>query len=132
MSRSEIQDFIHSIIWTSEEKLEEMTGIQKVIDRVYTHGTKRFFLYQIFIYIVGFVAPFLVSVFSSNVEYTEPSIIVCSITMAILTMIEILDVLKNGRKYFKNAWNFTDMLLIICWYYYFFKRWGNNFGQHEV
>ena len=129
ISRTEIQNLISTLIWNSEEKLEEMMGVQKVIDRVFYTHTRKFFLAQIVIFVLGFVTPFLYSVFTKNVSALATSYTVCSITMAGIVVLEFMDILKNGREYFSSIWNFVDFTFIICWYLYYFIKVGENFDD---
>jgi len=106
-----------------------------VIDRVFYAFTRKFFLASLVIFVLGFVAPFLVSVFSKNDSTIAPCLTICSMTMAIVTLLEFMDILKNGRDYFNTLWNYIDLTFVVCWYTYFFIRWGGNFKDfttHET
>lgn len=61
---TDVQKLMESIVWESEEKLEKMGGLHKIIDSIFFGHTRRFFIIQNVIYIVGFVLPFLYAEFS--------------------------------------------------------------------
>ena len=82
------------------------------------------------LYLVGFVAPFLVSMFSSN-DAIGPSLTISSITLLAFAMIEFMDGWKNGMAYFKSGWNYIDITLIITWYTYYCLMWKDGF-KHDV
>jgi len=112
----------------SAEKLEEMDGVHKIIDRIFDEFTRWYFLCTLFIYFSFFLTPFLLGMFG----FLDPrlSLSVCSITMICFILIEFTELMNGGRAYFKNLLNWVDMLLIVSWYLYCTIIW--EFGPKEL
>ena len=52
---------------------------------------------------------------------------ICSITMGGVAFIEFLQIIKEKLEYFKDLWNYFDVLLIISWYSLYLLRAYQNF-----
>lgn len=107
-----------------------MIGVQKIIDRVFFDKPRRFFMVQLIVYTIGFVAPFLVAEFSSN-DVMATALTIPSITLLMFAVIEFMDMYKNGIAYFRSGWNYIDITLIIGWYTYYILKWKDGF-KHET
>ena len=122
VSRLDVLTVFDTLINVSEEKLEEMDGVQKIIDRIFDEFTSWYFLGSLFVYICFFIVPWLLGEF--KMANLSSCLAICSMTMFFLVMIEVTLIFNEGFAYFKNALNWVDLLLIISWYLYCITIWN--------
>ena len=106
-----------------------MDGVQKIIDRIFYDSTRKYLLVTTFVFIGGFIIPFLMGEFNlAPIKITKT---ICSITMVAYTTVEVADICGNPRSYLKSFWNCMDLSLIISWYSYYVWTAFIGFGEVE-
>lgn len=99
VTRLEILSLFSTLIEESDDKLEEMDGVQKIIDRIFEDYTKNFFYITLAIFIGGFVVPFCLSELDI-VKDEFKTLSVCSITMIYFGLIELSELMSERQRYF--------------------------------
>ena len=113
-----------TLINASGSDFENMTGVHKIIDRIFFEVTRYWFFGLMIIYIFGFICPFLWGEFELIDKLIARTI--CSFTMGFFTLIELAD-LKNGiYEYYNEVWNWFDTVQIIMWFYFYALEFNDS------
>ena len=82
-----------------------------------------------FIFVVGFIIPFLMLEFLNENIWVYMSI--CTITITFIAVIEIMKMMKLKLEYFKDLWNVMDVIFIVSWYSDYFIHVSYGFNKIE-
>lgn len=82
-----------------------------------------------FIFVVGFIIPFLMLEFLNENIWLYMSI--CTITITFIAVIEIMKMMKLKLEYFKDLWNVMDVIFIVSWYSDYFIHVSYGFNKIE-
>jgi hypothetical protein len=80
-----------------------------------------------FIFVVGFVIPFLILQFHNDNIWLYMTI--CTITVTFFALIEVLQMVKLKVEYFKDMWNYLDVIFIVSWYSDYFIHMSSGFDK---
>ena len=119
LSETDIQQMLQWVCIKSEEKLENMVGVQKLIDLVFANA-QIYFKIMFCIFVIGFIIPFLILEFLGKDIWI--CMLLCTITITFIAIINLIKLVNMKWQYFRDFWNILDIIFILSWYAnYIFK-----------
>jgi hypothetical protein len=115
------------------EKLEfyDLETVRKIIDFQYV-TTGKFVMLMLYVYLFGFMAPLMLSIFVTNKIALNIFFCVAFISQLFFIFFEFLQLKEAKMAYFKDFWNYIDISQFSLFAIIFVYRMTNQFEELDT